>query len=378
MSARAPLDLAAYDKVQQALERALADPLATSSAARAAAGCADGHREASRRALAQGGALRRAAEQGRLRVRQCLRDTALPAIDRFFAGLATRSWQDDGASLSIEDVTPQEAAVLLRALAEWERSGSTDTEVNALVSKVCTRMTADAKTCVDRFKAEQSPEDAPDYRAVATTLVMFEAMIYLAAHLRRDAAAAEIGRQRDHYAKTALLAALSVIQRAEETTDMFVHFDIAAMLVSVENVVVVISRTIAVIDRERDQSHPFVETVSEHVVRDFANGLKRLAPTYLRMLRNATARDNAVPQFAFSVVQVLVQLARLLRILHHLLQDPALAAGADEIGADVGAMGERLRQIAAGDPDQLGRLDGAIDALGSTPEMTRPVPAAPA
>lgn len=366
MTVRTPLELDTFDAMQRELERALADPLATSVALRTATGCISRHGAACRKAMASGGDLRRAADQGRTRIRRQLLQSTLPALDGYFEDLADRGWRDEAAAASIEDITAREAAGLLKALAEWERTATTDTEVNALVSRICTRMVGDARRSVDRFKAEQSPEDSPDYRAVAETLAVFEAMIFLASHLDRPKAAEEIGQHRDHYAKTALLAALTVIQRAEDAADMFVHFDIATMLVSVENVVVVISRTLAVVDRERDRSHPHVEAMSEHVVRDFAMGLKRLAPAYQRMLRNSVAmQETAVPQFAFSVLRVLVQIARLIRILHHLIYDASLAVAADGIAEDIVAVQASLRRIAASDPDLLSRLDDALVDLGS-------------
>lgn len=258
-----------------------------------------------------------------------------------------------------------EVAGLLRGLADWERRLTTNAEVNALVSTVCRRMTAEAKKSVDQFKGELSPEDAPDYRAVTDTLARLEAMIHFATSVDRKPAADEIRQFRDHYAKTALQSALAVIQRAEETADMFVHFDVAAMLVSVENIVAVLSRAIHIVDQERDAGHPHVETVSEHVVRDFANGLKRLSPAYQRMLRSAVSeRTTPVPQFVLSVVRVLVQLARVTRILHHLTGDPTLASAAEDIADSLQQESPRVRRIMVGSPELLTRLDDAFKALG--------------
>jgi len=368
MATRAPLDLRTFDTMQRELERALIDPLSTSVTVGAATDCVLRHADAHRRAMAAGGDLRRSAERGRATVRRILLSGVLESIDAYFAGLAERAWSDDDAPVSIEDVTPQEAAALLKALAEWERALTTESDVNALASRVCARATADARKAVERFKAEQSPEDAPDYRQVARNLVMFEAMIHMATQLGRQGDADEIGRLRDHYAKSSLLAALDVIRRADDDADMFVHFDVAAMLVSVENVVVVISRTIAVIDRERDSAHPHFEAMSEHVVRDFGRGLASLAPTYLRMLRTAAAmEDKAVPQFVFSVARVLVQLARLVRILNHLDRSEVLTVCDDTITEGVLSEQDRLRRVMARDPDLLTRLEATLGAIGIGP-----------
>lgn len=353
-----------FTGIQNALERALADPLATGASARTAAECAERHGEACRRAMAAGGAARRAADHGRNRIRRQLVGTTLPAIDAYFTALAERSWKDD-ATLSRE-VSPPEVADLLRWLAVWERTVTTDSDANALVAKICSRMSRDARTWVERFKAQQTPTDSPDYRAISAALAALEDMTGLACRLDRPAAVREIALQRDHCAKSALLGALAVIERADDTADMFVHFDIAAMLVSVEHMVSVIARTIAVVDRERDQAHPHVESTSEHVVRDFASGLCRLAPSYRRMLQKSIAtQQSAAPQFAFSILRVLVQLARLIRILHHLTGDDALAQAADRIAADIDAVREPLRARAADDPDLLSRVDEALDALGA-------------
>lgn len=352
-----------FAEIQNALERALADPLTTSASARTAAECAERHRGVCRRAIAAGGATRRVADQGRNRISRQVVETTLPAIDGYFTALAERSWKDD-ATLSRE-VSPPEVANLLRSLAVWERTVTTDSDANTLVAKICNRMSRDAKTWVERFKAQQTPTDSPDYRAISTALAAFEDMTGLASRLDRPAAVGDIALQRDHCAKSALLGALAVIERADDTADMFVHFDIAAMLVSVENIVSAIARTIAVIDRERDRAHPHVESTSEHVLRDFASGLCRLVPSYRRMLQTSTAtQQTAAPQFAFSVLRVLVQLARLIRTLHHMTGDDALALAADQIAADIDAARAPLRQR-ADDPELLSRLDEVLAALGT-------------
>ncbi|MDF1791467.1 MAG: hypothetical protein P1U88_06120 [Thalassobaculaceae bacterium] len=378
MPAHAPLNPDTFDALEREMERALVDPFASSVAMRTATGCVIRFASAYRSAVASGGVLRQSAERGNAHLRHRLVRTLLPTLEEVFTALAETNWHWDDERPSIEGTAPPDAAGLLKAVAEWERANTTNTDANALVDRLCARMTDDAKRCVDRFKADQSPEDAPDYRAVTTSIVTFEALINLAVRLGRPTSAEEIVRLRDHHVKTALLAALAVIQRADDHTDMFVHFDVAAMLVSVEHVVAVISTTLAVVDREREHAHPHVETVSEHVVRDFAKGLIRLAPSYVKMLRKAmSVQGKAVPEFGFSLLRVLVQITRLIRSLHHMLRDPGLADAADGIAADVADLRGNLLETATIDPEMLVRVQEALDAILPSPAPGRRPDGAP-
>ena len=379
MAARSTPSLTEFDATHGEMDRALADPLASGVAIRHATACLARYAGSYRSAVASGGDLRRSAEQSRSRLRQRSIRIVLPALDGYFKAAAERNWMDPEDPQSAEIVTLREAACLLSTLAAWERAETTDTDANALLAGICTRMLDDARRRVDHFKTQLSPEDSPDYRAVAANLVAFEAMVHVASYLDHASTAEMLAHLRDHYVKSALLAALAVIQRAEEDPDMFVHFDVAAMLVSVEHVVVVISRTIAIVDRERETAHPHVETKSEHVVREFASGLQRLAPSYLRMLRNAlSVHGSPVPEFGFSVLRVLVQITRLIRILHHLLRDDMLADTAHAVALEVATARETLLEAAAVDPDLLVRVQEALDAIGpATPPRTGPRSAAP-
>lgn len=370
MAARSTPSLTAFDATHREMDRALADPLASGVAIRSATACLTRYASSYRSAVASGGDLRRSAERSRSRLRQRSIQTVLPALDSYFKAAAERDWMEPEDPESAETVTLREAASLLSTLAAWERAETTDTDANALLAGICTRMLDEARRRVDRFKTELSPEDSPDYRAVAANLVVFETMVHVASYLDHTSTAETLAHLRDHYVKSALLAALAVIQRAEEDPDMFVHFDVAAMLVSVEHVVVVISRTLAIVDRERETAHPHVETKSEHVVRDFSVGLQRLAPSYLRMLRNAlSVHGKSVLEFAFSILRVLVQITRLIRILHQLLKDDGLAETADAIALDVTTARETLLETAAVDPELLVRVQGALDAIAPAAEL---------
>jgi hypothetical protein len=366
MTQRPPLELSEFDTKQRELEKSLVDPLASCTAAHIATGYLEYHGKTCRRAIASGGDLRRTAEQGRARIRRHLLQTLLPAIDGYFGTLGERLSRDQGAPASLEDLRPRDVADLLRSLADWERTVTTDTEVTGLISKVCSRMAADARTRVDQLKAEQSPEDSPDFRAVAAMLAAFEEMIALATRLDRQTAAQEIGQQRDHAAKSALLAGLAVLDRAENNADMFVHFDVAAMLVSFENVVVVIARTAELVDQELDDTPPYIESTSENIIRAFAAGLKRVVPSYRRMLKNSIATpDRAVPQFVLSVVRVLVQIARLMRLLTRLLGDESLDGLADRIAKQIAGSQGPLRKISCHDPSLLSRMEQALADVDS-------------
>lgn len=357
-----------FDACLRAVERALLDPLAGTVALRNAIGCLSRFGDDYRRALADGGDLRRAAQNGVGRLHRQIVSNVLPALTEVFDAAAARNWETDADEDAIEAVTPLEAAALVGALAAWQRASASGTEAGLLANRVCVQMMTHARATLDRFKAQQSPEDSPDYRAVSTDLVAMEAMIRVAGQLDHRHAMEEIRRLRDHYAKTALLAALNVMDRGAAEADMFVHFDIAAMLVSVEHVVLVISRTLDVVENELKDAHPHVETVSEHVVRDFAAGMLRLEPTYRRMLRNAATGSGAsVPEFAFSILRVLLQIARLIRILHHPLRDDSLAEATDRIAADLTDLRGKLLHTARNDPDLLTRMRDALDAAAVMP-----------
>ncbi len=363
MAAHPRLSANMFDACLRAAERSLDAPLASTATLRNAIACLSRFGDDHRRAMADGGELRRAAQAGAARLQKQIAGTVLPALAGLFDAAAARGWQAEDAP---EAVTPLEAAALLSALTEWQRASGSGTEAGAQAVRLCTRMTADAKACVDRFKSLQRPEDSPDYRAAATDLAQLEAMIRLAGRLNQTKPQAELRRLRDHYAKTALLSALGVIDRGGDAADMFVHFDIAAMLVSVEHVVAVISRTIDVVEQEREHSHPHVETLSEHVVRDFASGLMRLAPTYVRMLKNtAAARGTAAPEFGFSVLRVLLQITRLIRILHYHLDDETLADAANKIVADVSDLRGKLLHTARNDQPLLLRMHETLDSLAA-------------
>lgn len=347
----------------RAAERGLVDPLAGTVALRNAIACLSRFGDDYRRAMAEGGEVRRVAQDGARRLQRRIVSDVLPALAEVFDAAALGNWQTRARPDAVEAVTPLEAAALLGVLAPWQRASDTGTEAGALTARICAQMTTDAKARVARFKTLQSPVDSPDYRAVAADLVALEAMIRLAGRLGHRHALEEIVRLRDHYAKTALLSALDVIDRGSGSADMFAHFDIAAMLVSVEHVVVVISRTLDVVERERQHAHPHVETISEHVARDFAAGLMRLAPNYVRMLKNtASGPGSAVPEFGFSILRVLLQIDRLIRILYHYLHDDRLAEATSKIAADVADLRGKLLQTVQNDPDLLARMREALNS----------------
>ena len=357
-----------FDACLRAAERSLLAPLADTAALRNAIGCLTRLGEDYRRAMADGGDLRRRARDGAGRLQRQIVEDVLPDLSQLFDEAARGNWQPTADQDALEAVTPLEAAALLGALAAWQRVSASGDHARLLAGRICARMTADSSARTDRFKALQSPQDSPDYRAAAADLAAMEAMIRLAGRLDHRHAMDEIGRLRDHYAKTALLSALGVIDRSAAEADMFVHFDIAAMLVSVEHVVVVISRTLDVVEHERKSAHPHVETVSEHVVRDFAAGLMRLAPNYARMLKNAATGSGAsVPEFGFSILRVLLQIIRLIRILHHHLRDDALAEVTTKVTAEIADLRGHLLHTARHDPDLLARLRDTLDAVSAPP-----------
>lgn len=365
MTAQPRLSANVFEASLRAAERGLDDPLAGTVAIHNAIGCLSRFATDYRRAMADGGELRRLARSGSERLQRRLVADVLPPIADALDAAARENWQRCSAEPeAIDAVVPLEVAALLGALSVWQRASGTGSEAAALSRRTGTRMTADATARVERFKTQQSPEDSPDYRAVASDVAAIETMIRLAGRLDERQIATDLARVRDHYAKTALLAALTVMDRGGDAADMFVHFDIAAMLVSVEHVVVVISRTLDLVENEREHAHPHVETISEHVVRDFASGLMRLAPNYVRMLKNTTSGSGAaVPEFGFSILRVLLQITRLIRILHHHLHDGGLADAANRIAADVADMRGKLLQTARNDHALRDRISETLDAV---------------
>ncbi|SDF44472.1 hypothetical protein SAMN05660686_01380 [Thalassobaculum litoreum DSM 18839] len=374
MAAHPRLSANMFDASLRAVEHGLVSPLGGTVAVHNAVRCLSRFGDDFRRAMAEGGDLRRTAQSGASRLQRQIVVDVLPSLAQAFDDAARESWRNPGADTK-EDaaVGPLDAAALLGALAAWQRASGSGTEASALIKRIGARMAAEATDRVDRFKALQSPEDSPDYRAAMVDLAAMEAMIRVAARLDDRQAMAEVGRLRDHYAKIALLSALTVIDRGGDAADMFVHFDIAAMLVSVEHVVAVISRTLDVVERERTHAHPHVETISEHVVRDFASGLLRLAPNYVRMLKNTVSKTGtAVPEFGFSILRVLLQITRLIRILHHHLPDGGLAEVANKIAADVAELRGKLLDTARNDQLLLARMHEALDALAAAPHIATP------
>lgn len=373
MAAHPRLSANMFATCLQAAERGLADPLSDTVAVHNAIQCLSQFGDDYRRAMAEGGELRRAAKGGANQLQRQIVGDVLPILAQAFAAAARENrWNSRTDPDGVEAVTPLEASALLGALAAWQRASGSGTEASALIKRIGAQMATDAASRVDRFKALQSPEDSPDYRAAMADLGAMETMIRLAARLDDRQAMAEVGRLRDHYAKTALLSALNVIDRGGDSADMFVHFDIAAMLVSVEHVVAVISRTLDIVERERTHAHPYVETISEHVVRDFTAGLLRLAPNYVRMLRNTVSvSGTSIPEFGFSILRVLLQITRLIRIIHYYLPDVGLAGAANEVAADVAELRGKLLHTARNDQVLVARMHEALDAFVTDPVIPK-------
>lgn len=370
MTAPPQLSANLFDACLRAAERSLANPLAGTVAVRNAIGCLSRFADDHRRAMADGGERRRAAQRGADRLHQQITGTALPALAGFFEATMGATSAAPADPPAIDAVSPAEAATLLSAIVKWQQASRSGTEAGALAARVGAALGEQATIRVDRFKSQHSPEDAPDYRVVAADLSTLDDMILVARHLDRPQTAEQIARLRDHYGRTALLAALAIIRRGTDDPDMFVHFDIAAMLVSVEHVVLVIVRTLDTVEQERTHAHPHVETVSEPVVRDFASGLVRLAPNYVRMLANTVSRaGRTVPEFGFSVLRVLLQINHLIRILHHHLRDAHLADVANKIAADVAELRGKLLITASEDPDLAARMSAALEALSAEPAV---------
>jgi uncharacterized protein YkwD len=86
------------------------------------------------------------------------------------------------------------------------------------------------------------------------------------------------------------------------------------------------------------------------------------------MLKNTTSdQARAVPEFGFSILRVLVQMTRLIRILHLHMPDGSLAEAANKIAADAADLRGKLLHSARTDESLLQRMREALDALAAAP-----------
>ncbi|NQW09846.1 MAG: hypothetical protein HQ481_08225 [Alphaproteobacteria bacterium] len=361
--------LEAFETLHAALKRALADPLATSGTVALAAARLDDHAAKCRSLLAGDSAERLAVRAAIEEISTLANAKVKPRLAAYFADQNVFLRNDLKPVDTPWTVPVAEVVAFLKALVAWERRLGAGAELNAFMARVCDEALALSVRCVKEFKQLQSPDDFPDYRTAAHNLLKLDSVALLLVELDRLKQAEEVRRLSHHHGKIALLSALDVIDRHVASKDIYAHFDIAAMLVSFEDIVMVITQVSALVDQERGENpHPYVETLSEHVLLRFEKGLFQLTRSYLQSFDKAMSDDaGQAPSIILSIVRILVQIARIATLLQHLTGSKSLAGVVRKISTALNAGAERAMGLLARSPDRQKRLReiyAALEALG--------------
>lgn len=350
------------------LMRSMADPRAVIHGATLATQLHD-HAAAIRSLRAGDGTERQAARVAIQELADLASAKVKPGLEHYFSSQNVFKRADAEPMDTSTIDAMREATTLLKALAGWQRKLDVGSDMSNLIARICDDAVRLSARCVEEFKKLQSPDDFPDYRVAARNLLKLDSAAWLLMEFDRTRQAEEVRRLGNHHGKIALLSALDVIDRQGEHSDVFAHFDIAAMLVSFEDMVVVISQIFALVDREKKENdHPYIETLSENVLYRFEKGLFRLSGNYRKMFGRAMSGDGTkVPSVILSLVRVQVQIARIATLFHQLTGSETLAGVARKITEDLSADAAEVEQRLAGSADMQHRFRetyATLEALG--------------
>lgn len=232
-----------------------------------------------------------------------------------------------GASLPISDdrstgrsageASAVDYAEAIACLFAWETAVGADTRLRSAIQTRLGTITRACRVRIERHLQVCSDEDFPDVRLLARDILRVEAVEWVVGIAGGPAQARDLRHLAHHAARKAVQWAGQVFDRFKAEPDEFSHFDAVATLSAVDDLLVVILRILeSDQDDRRAGSHPFVLTLGEQALQDFANGLEHMTRRYLEIAETHLLAEGAAGAFVLSVLQLL---QRILRLGHALL-----------------------------------------------------------
>lgn len=274
------------------------------------------HGDELRAARADSLAMREAAEQSAATVATHLAEViGTMLLARLSAALPVSD--DPEAVRSAGEASAVDYAEATAAVFAWEAAVGSHTRLRGMIQSRLNAITRACRTRIETHLRVRSDDDFPDVRLLARDILRIEAVEWVVGIAGGPAQARELRQLAHHAARQAVQWAGRVFERFQAEPDEFSHFDAVATLSAVDDLLVVILRVLeSDQDDRRAGSHPFVLTLGEQALQDFANGLEHMSRRYLEIAEAHLLAEGAAGAFVLSVLQLL---QRILRLGHALL-----------------------------------------------------------
>lgn len=250
----------------------------------------------------------------------------------------------------------------------WEATVGKHVLLRASIQKRLAEIAAAWQRRIDEHLRLANEADIPDFRHLGRDILRAEVAEWALSQAGAPEHSAAILQRANRVARDAVKWAARVFERFRATPDELSHFDAVATLAAVDELLVVILRVHDSDRIEREAgSHPFVLTIGEQAMQEFATGLAHMTGRYLQIADQHLLADGAAGSFVSSVLRVLDRILRVEHLLAPLVD--ALGIKLDHAGtvARMVALQDRLRaRMAKGDPspDHVARFDILEAALG--------------
>ncbi len=246
-----------------------------------------------------------------------LADAVLPELSSRFAELLPIS-ETDAVSRISSDAVVADYADAIGAIFNWEAAVGPDSRLRAAIQGQLGAVTRLCRIRIESHLRGRGDEDFPDVRLLARDILRVEAVEWAVEIAGGSQLSAELRHLAHHAARQAVQWAGRVFERFKADPDEFTHFDAVATLSAVDDLLVVVLR---VLQSDREErlagSHPFVLTLGEQALQDFAGGLEHMSRRYLAIVDANLLSAGPGGEFVMSVLQLL---QRVLRLGHALMR----------------------------------------------------------
>lgn len=320
------------------------------------------HADELRAARLGGAKLRLLANGSATSVSAHLGDALLPQLLARFAELLPIS-EADAVARGDRDAVAADYADAIGAIFAWEAAIGPDSRLRAAIQGQLGAVTRLCRSRIETHLRGRGDDDFPDVRILARDILRVEAVEWAVGIAGGPQLAAELRHLAHHAARQAVQWAGRVFERFKADPDEFTHFDAVATLSAVDDLLVVVLR---VLESDREDrlagSHPFVLTLGEQALQDFAKGLEHMSRRYLAIVDVHLLSTGTGGEFVLSVLQLLQRVLRLGQALMRSVEIVEIQINHRATHRRMVAFRSRLR-AALGEPDAPRELAARLAVL---------------